>query len=94
MLLILKNDGARTACMGVTCVGFKDGKYQLKESDQNVRLVFKGEAAEMFEQVDPPENGKPVTWGLTVDDLIKLFPSFLPGSNPNLEGRNSDTYDC
>jgi hypothetical protein len=42
--------------LGVTCVGYKNGKYQIKESDPVIELEFTGEDAEKFEQVDVPAN--------------------------------------
>ena len=64
--------------MGVRCVGYKNGKYQIKESDPVIELEFRGGAAK-FEQVDvPPDPSEKVHFCLTERFLRKEFPGFLP----------------
>ena len=65
--------------MGVTCVGFKNGKYQIKESDPVIKLEFTGEDSAKFEQVDvPADPSEKVHFCLTEEFLRREFPGFLP----------------
>lgn len=62
----------------ITCVGKKNGKYQIKESVPGIRLVFKGASLRQFEQVDVPKKTKQkVIFTLTVSYLLKAFHGFL-----------------
>jgi hypothetical protein len=64
--------------LGLTCVGFKNGKYQIKEPDPDVKLEFIGEDASKFEQVDvPTDPSNRVAFGLTERYLMEKFPGFL-----------------
>ena len=64
--------------LGITCVGFKNGKYQIKESDPDVKLEFTGEDASKFEQVDVPTDPcLTVGFGMTEQFLMEKFPGFL-----------------
>ena len=64
--------------LGITCVGFKNGKYQFKESDPDVKLEFTGEDASKFEQVDvPTDHCVTVGFGMSEQFLMEKFPGFL-----------------
>ena len=64
--------------LGITCVGFRNGKYQMKESDPDVKLEFTGEDASKFEQVDVPTDPcLTVGFGMTEQFLMEKFPGFL-----------------
>jgi hypothetical protein len=64
--------------LGLTCVGFKNGKYQIREFDPEVKLEFTGEDASKFEQVDVPTDPcVTVGFGLTERYLMEKFPGFL-----------------
>jgi hypothetical protein len=64
--------------LGITCVGFKNGKYQIKESDPDVKLEFTGEDASKFEQVDVPTDPcLTVGFGMSEQFLMEKFPGFL-----------------
>ena len=64
--------------LGITCVGFKNGKYQIKESDPDVKLEFTGEDASKFEQVDVPTDPcVTVGFGMSEQFLMEKFPGFL-----------------
>lgn len=63
----------------ITCVGKKNGKYQIKESIPGLRLVFTSECKADFEQVAAPKRAtKSVKFSLTVDYLRENWPGFLP----------------
>ena len=65
--------------MAVTCVAYRNGKYQIKESDPVIELEFTGEDASKFEQVDvPPNHSQKVHFCLTEEFLRREFPGFLP----------------
>jgi hypothetical protein len=65
--------------MAVTCVGYKNGKYQIKESDPGIKLKFPPFNEDKFEQVDEPTGDvKEVGFSLTESFLRKEFPGFLP----------------
>jgi hypothetical protein len=64
--------------LGITCVGFKNGKYQIRESDPDVKLEFIGEDASKFEQVDVPTDPcVTLGFGMTEQFLMEKFPGFL-----------------
>src|ERR1700693_1124777 len=39
----------------IRCYGYKDGKYQIFETERGIKLDFQGADADKFEQVNPPE---------------------------------------
>jgi hypothetical protein len=67
----------------INCVGYKNGKYQILESDPNILLVFVGSSKRQFEQVKPPKGplAERVKFSLTVPYLQAEFPGFLPRIN-------------
>jgi hypothetical protein len=66
----------------ITCVGYKNGRYLIEESEKGVELRFLGRSAEEFEQVNVPRKPKnKVDFSLTVEDLRTGFPGFLPEIN-------------
>jgi hypothetical protein len=72
----------RSALMGVRCVGYKSGKYQIFDEDPGVRLDFLGPDARRFEQVNPPNSPRrTVKFVVTVKYLLARFPGFLPTVN-------------
>lgn len=74
----------------VQCHGYKNGKYQIFETEQGVKLDFRGPDADKFEQVNVPKRVRQVVkFWLTVKELRKNFPGFLPPM-PNL---NAPTYE-
>ena len=60
----------------VNCVGYRNGKYLIKESEPGTRLRF---TVDGFKQVDPPKNPTQyVDFSLSVNWLRRNFPGFLP----------------
>jgi len=65
--------------MGVRCIGYKKGRYQILDEDPGIALDFQGPDAERFEQVDPPKNPYRIApFGVTVKYLLERFAGFLP----------------
>ena len=69
--------------MSIRCVGMRNNKYLIQESEPNVTLQFTGKDAERFEQVDKPhgERTNHVEFGLTVDYCRTDLPGLLPMTN-------------
>ena len=72
--------------LGLTCVGFKNGKYQIRESDPEIKVEFTGEDASKFEQVDAPTDPcVTVGFGLTERYLMEKYPGFLDRRAVNVD---------
>jgi hypothetical protein len=58
--------------------GYKNGKYQIFETERGVKLDFQGADAEKFEQVNPPRwPTEVVIFSLTLKQLEKFYPGLV-----------------
>jgi hypothetical protein len=66
----------------ITCVGYRNGRYLIEESEEGVELHFIGKSNEQFEQSNVPRKPKKkIDFSLTVEQLRSGFPGFLPEIN-------------
>lgn len=72
----------------ITCVGMRNNRYLIRESEPDVVLQFGGEDGDRFEQVDVPTGNqtKRIKFSLTEDYLRKEFPGFLSGAESSVPG--------
>jgi hypothetical protein len=65
----------------IKCVGRKNGKYLIRESDRHIRLVFSPRCKKYFVQENTPKKPiEDVKFDLSVRHLNEEFPGFLPRS--------------